>query len=48
LEFAAFFQGDDLSKFVKDLELGLKPEGERVEVVQIASMIKHAAEGFPM
>ena len=32
LEFAAFFQGDDLSKFVKDLDLSLKLEGDRVEV----------------
>ena len=31
-EFASYFQGDDLGKFVKDLELGLKLEGERVQV----------------
>jgi|UniRef100_A0A7S3HV36 hypothetical protein len=46
-EFATYFQGDDLSKFVKDLELGLKLEGERVQVAQIAAMIKHSSEGFP-
>lgn len=33
---------------MKDLELSMKLEGERVEVAQIASMIKHASEGFPM
>jgi len=47
-EFAAFFQGDDLSKFVKDIEFGLMLEGEHVQIAQIASMIKHAAEGYPM
>jgi hypothetical protein len=31
-EFASYFQGDDLSLFVKDLELSLKLEGERVQV----------------
>ena len=46
-EFASYFQGDDLGKFVKDLELGLKLEGERVQVSQIAAMIKHSSEGFP-
>lgn len=46
-EFATYFQGDDLGKFVKDLELGLKLEGERVQVSQIAGMIKHSSEGFP-
>ena len=29
-EFATYFQGDDLNRFVKDLELGLRIEGDRV------------------
>jgi hypothetical protein len=46
-EFSTYFQGDDLNRFVKDVELGHKLEGERVAVQQIAAMIKHASEGFP-
>ena len=47
LEFASFFQGDDLNRFIRDIELDLRLEGDRVEVAQIASMIKHATDGFP-
>lgn len=46
-EFATYFQGDDLSRFLRDVELGLRLEGDRVQVTQIAAMIKHASEGFP-
>lgn len=46
-EFASYFQGDDLNRFMKDVELGLRLEGDRVQVSQIAAMIKHASEGFP-
>ena len=47
-EFAPFFQGDDLREFIKEIEMSQKMDGDRVEVAQIASTIKHAAEGFPM
>ena len=46
-EFTNFFQGDDLNRFVRDIELGCRLEGGRVQVSQIAAMIKHASEGFP-
>ena len=46
-EFEAYFQGDDLNLFMKDMELGLRLEGDRVQVSQIAALIKHASEGFP-
>jgi hypothetical protein len=46
-EFANFFQGDDLNRFIRDIELDLRLEGDRVEIQQIASMIKHATDGFP-
>ena len=46
-EFASYFQGDDLNRFIKDIELGLRLEGDRVQVSQIAALIKHASEGFP-
>lgn len=29
-EFEAYFEGDDLNRFVKDLEYGLRLEGDRV------------------
>lgn len=45
-EFAAYFQGDDLEHFIKDVELGHCIDGDRVEISQIASMIKHASEGY--
>lgn len=46
-EFATYFQGDDLNSFVKDIELGLRLEGDRVQVSSIASLIRHATEGLP-
>lgn len=46
-EFTSYFEGDDLNCFVKDLQLGLRLEGDRVQVSQIAGLIKHASEGFP-
>ena len=46
-EFSTYFQGDDLNRFIRDIELSNRLEGERVQVTQIASMIKHASEGFP-
>lgn len=46
-EFKSYFVGDDLGKFVRDIELEHRLEGDRIQVSQIASMIKHASEGFP-
>ena len=46
-EFASYFQGDDLNRFMKDIDMSLRVEGNRVEVAQIAAMIRHASEGFP-
>lgn len=45
-EFSSYFQGDDLDKFIQDIEIGLGTDGEHVQVSHIASMIKHASEGF--
>jgi len=45
-EFGSYFQGDDLDKFIQDIELAMGTEGEHVQVSQIASMIKYASEGF--
>ena len=33
-------------RFVRDIELQHRLEGDRVQVTQIASMIKHASEGY--
>jgi len=46
-EFSSYFQGDDLDKFIQDIELGVAGEGEHVQVSHIASMIKHASDGLP-
>ena len=46
-EFANYFQGEDLNLFFKDIELGNRLEGGKIQISQIASMIKHASEGFP-
>ena len=45
-EFSSYFQGDDLDKFIQDIELACGSDGEHVQVSQIASMIKYASEGF--
>ena len=45
-EFASYFQGDDLNRFMKDIDMNLRVEGNRVEVAQIAAMIRHASEGY--
>lgn len=45
-EFASYFQGDDLNRFIRDVELDLRMEGDRVELSQLASMIRHATAGF--
>ena len=31
-EFSSYFQGDDLDKFIQDIELGMGGEGEHVQV----------------
>ena len=46
-EFANYFYGEDLNRFMRDIELSLSLEGDRVQIEQIAGMIKHASEGFP-
>lgn len=46
-EFDSYFRGDDLELFIRDLELGLKLEGDRVAVSDIAAMIKNDSDYFP-
>lgn len=36
-----------MSRFIRDIELDLRLDGDRVEVQQIASMLKHSTDGFP-
>ena len=42
-----FFSGQDLEWFMRDVEIGLKLEGDRVSICQIAAMIEYDSECFP-
>jgi len=46
-EFDSYFRGEDLERFVRDLEIGLRLEGDKVSVSEIASMIKNDSDCFP-
>ena len=46
-EFDSYFRGDDLELFIREIELGLKLEGDRVAVSDIAAMIKNDSDYFP-
>ena len=44
---AQFFQNEDLENFLKDVEIGLKLEGDRVSICMISAMIEYDSECFP-
>jgi len=46
-EFDSYFRGEDLELFIRDIEIGLLLEGDRVAVSDIAQMIKNDSEFFP-
>lgn len=46
-EFDSYFRGEDLELFIRDIELGLLLEGDRVAVSDIAQMIKNDSDFFP-
>lgn len=42
-----YFKDHDLDHFLRDIEIGMKLEGDRVSICQIAAMIEYDAECFP-
>lgn len=46
-EFESYFRGEDLDLFIRDIELGLLLDGDRVAVADIAQMIKNDSDFFP-
>ena len=46
-QWANYFKESDLDLFLRDVEIGLKLEGDRVSIGQISSMIEYDSECFP-
>lgn len=46
-EWDNFFSDKDLEYFLRDVEIGLKLEGDRVSICQISAMIEYDSECFP-
>ena len=50
-EFKSYFQGDDLTSFICDVEISLlsnlEDNNTKVQVTELAAMIKYGSEGFP-
>jgi hypothetical protein len=42
-----YFVNEDLELFLRDVEVGLKLEGDRVSINQISAMIEYDSECFP-